>query len=43
MNNDAADRRNVAAVPYDLSGIALLYVEDEIDARNMVGKMLAMN
>jgi len=30
-------------IQYDLSGIALLYVEDENDARNMVSKMIAMN
>jgi len=30
-------------LPYDLSGIGLLYVEDEADARGMVSKMLAMN
>jgi PAS domain S-box-containing protein len=28
---------------YDISGLALLYVEDEADARSMVSKMLAMN
>jgi len=31
------------ASPYDASGIALLYVEDESDARGMVSRMLAMN
>jgi len=30
-------------LPYDISGIALLYIEDESEARSMVSKMLAMN
>jgi PAS domain S-box-containing protein len=30
-------------LPYDISGVSLLYVEDEADARNMVSRMLAMN
>jgi len=38
-----AERRDMGPLPYDFSGIALLYVEDEADARNMVSKMLAMN
>jgi PAS domain S-box-containing protein len=33
----------MAMLPYDISGIALLYVEDEADARGMVSKMLLMN
>jgi PAS domain S-box-containing protein len=33
----------MATLPYDISGIALLYVEDEADARSMVSRMLAMN
>lgn len=33
----------MVTLPYDLSGIALLYVEDEADARGMVSKMLVMN
>lgn len=34
---------DMEAFPYDLSGLALLYVEDEADARGMVSKMLVMN
>jgi len=30
-------------LPYDVSGIALLYVEDEAEARSMVSRMLLMN
>ena len=33
----------MAALPYDIGGTALLYVEDETDARGMVSRMLAMN
>jgi PAS domain S-box-containing protein len=30
-------------LPYDISGVVLLYVEDEADARGMVSKMLVLN
>ncbi|OGU07364.1 MAG: hybrid sensor histidine kinase/response regulator [Geobacteraceae bacterium GWC2_58_44] len=43
MDENSAERGSMGPLPYDLSGIALLYVEDEADARSMVGKMLAMN
>jgi signal transduction histidine kinase/DNA-binding NarL/FixJ family response regulator len=33
----------MSLLPYDISGISLLYVEDEVDAATMVGRMLAMN
>jgi len=33
----------MVTLPYDISGIALLYVEDEADARGMVSRMLIMN
>jgi PAS domain S-box-containing protein len=33
----------MVTLPYDISGIALLYVEDEADARGMVSRMLVMN
>ena len=34
---------DMAAQPHDLSGLSLLYVEDEADARGMVSRMLVMN
>jgi len=33
----------MSPLPYDITGISLLYVEDEADAASMVGRMLAMN
>ena len=30
-------------IPYDIGGLALLYVEDEAEASSMVSRMLAMN
>ncbi|MCM0081510.1 response regulator [Geomonas sp. Red32] len=33
----------MSLLPYDISGITLLYVEDEADARTMVSKMLVLN
>jgi len=38
-----AQGRDLDPLLHDMSGIALLYVEDEKDARDMVGKMLVMN
>ena len=43
MDQNSAEGRDRGPLPYDISGIALLYVEDEADARSMVSKMLAMN
>jgi len=43
MDQNSAEPSAMGQVPYDLSGIALLYVEDEADARSMVSRMLAMN
>ena len=43
MDPNASQPRDAGPLPYDLSGIALLYVEDEADARAMVSRMLAMN
>jgi PAS domain S-box-containing protein len=43
MEQDSAQGGGTASLPYDIEGIALLYVEDESDAREMVGRMLAMN
>ena len=43
MQHDPANRSDMGELPRDLSGLALLYVEDEADARQMVAKMLAMN
>jgi PAS domain S-box-containing protein len=42
MSQDRA-HSGEGGLPYDLSGISLLYVEDEADARSMVSKMLSMN
>ena len=43
MDDRSVQGREIGNLPYDISGIALLYVEDESDARSMVSKMLAMN
>ena len=43
MQHDPTNRSDMGELPRDLSGLALLYVEDETDARQMVAKMLAMN
>ncbi|HBA86634.1 MAG TPA: hybrid sensor histidine kinase/response regulator [Geobacter sp.] len=43
MQEPPADRRGQGALPRGMGGIALLYVEDEADARSMVAKMIAMN
>lgn len=43
MDQDSARAREKGPLPYDIGGIALLYVEDEADASSMVSKMLAMN
>jgi PAS domain S-box-containing protein len=43
MSQDRAQHGEGGNLPYDLTGIALLYVEDEADARSMVSKMLSMN
>jgi PAS domain S-box-containing protein len=43
MHDHGAERRETGTIPYDFSGITLLYVEDENDARGMVSKMLSMN
>ena len=43
MQEYPADRRDMGRLPCDISGLSLLYVEDEADARVMVSKMLAMN
>lgn len=43
MQDDATPRRDHPPLPRDLRGVALLYVEDEADARQMVARMLAMN
>ena len=43
MEEDPTLRRDQPPLPRDISGVALLYVEDEADARQMVARMLAMN
>jgi len=43
MEQNPAQGHDKGPLPYDVSGLALLYVEDEIDARGMVSKMLVMN
>jgi PAS domain S-box-containing protein len=43
MAQHPAQRHDSGPLPYDLSGVSLLYVEDEGDARDMVSRMLVMN
>jgi PAS domain S-box-containing protein len=43
MAQVTAPRHDSGTLNYDLSGVSLLYVEDEGDARDMVCKMLVMN
>jgi len=43
MQDSRTDKGDMAPTARDISGLSLLYVEDEADARGMVTKMLAMN
>ncbi len=43
MEEDPTLRRDQLPLPRDIGNVALLYVEDEADARQMVARMLAMN
>lgn len=43
MQEAGGSRHGQGHLPRGISGVALLYVEDETDARNMVAKMVAMN
>ena len=43
MAQNPAGKAERGALSFDMSGIALLYVEDESDARGMVSRMLLMN
>lgn len=43
MDGRSDGGRNMKPLPYDFSGIALLYVEDETTCRTILSKMLATN
>ncbi len=43
MEGNPAQEKQSAPLAYDIAGISLLYVEDELDASVMVSRMLAMN